>query len=321
MTEPTDPPSAAGLHALAALRLAEANGAGAAAAEARRALARLVPRYHAQVATDPVRLAAWDAALRALVRPGMHALEVGTGCGVLAMLAARAGAMVTACERDPVLAAIAQETVALNRLADAIRVLAKPAEALVIPADLPAPAELLFLDLFADNLFAFSPFEVLRAVRPLLAPGAAIVPARVALVGALADWPGWSRRMPGHVAGLDLSPLRALSPPDMGVAAAPLRSDPAALLEVDLAGDLPAGEGDAAHVFESHGGPVNGVLLWLRLDLAPGIRLEADPAERERAFYARARFHPFAAVRETVPGERLPVRLAWRGRRVSAAPA
>jgi protein arginine N-methyltransferase 7 len=317
--------AAAGPHAFAALRLAEAHADAAVARDARRLLVTLVPRYHAQVATDPLRLAAWNAALRSAVRLGMRALEIGTGCGVLAMLAARAGAQVTACERDPVLAAIAEEAIALNGLASQVSVLAKPAESLSIPGDLDAPAELLFLDVFADNLFAFRPFALLRQVRHLLAADARVIPARVTLVAALAHSASWDRLVPGQVAGLDLTPLRAAAPLDVSIGVAnsevQLRSDAAAMVTAVLPDDLPEDSGDAAATLASHGGPVNGIAVWLRLDLAEGHVLEARPGHQPPGFYARARFHPFAEQHVTAPGEALPIRLTWSGRRLWVAPA
>jgi hypothetical protein len=48
---------------------------------------------------DTVRVEAYRRALDAVVRPGMHVVEIGTGTGVLAVLASKAGARVTAIEQ------------------------------------------------------------------------------------------------------------------------------------------------------------------------------------------------------------------------------
>ena len=46
-------------------------------------------------------ITAYDAALRRAIRPGCRVLEIGTGSGLLAMMAARAGAaQVVTCERN-----------------------------------------------------------------------------------------------------------------------------------------------------------------------------------------------------------------------------
>lgn len=310
----------AGFQALRALRLAQDLGDAALTVEARIALVAVVPGYHAHVATDPVRLAAWEAAFAAVVRPGMRALEIGAGCGILAMLAARAGARVVACERDLAMAAIADQVVALNGLRDRVRIVPKPVADLTAPGDLDAPTDLMFLDLFGDTLFDFQPFRRVREAAPLLAPGAVILPARVSLQGALACLPSLRSLRPNWTAGFDLSPLAAAAPmaETLGPGAADCLRGPAApLVEATLPNDMPADDGEAIRTLVSDGGEVNGVALWLRLDLAEGCILEARPGAQDGRFYAKGRFFPFEEALETQPGDRVTVRLAWKGSRLS----
>lgn len=314
---------AGGLTALDSWRAAQASGNRSDAAAARARLLRHTAGYHTQVSTDPVRLAAWDAALRSQIKPGMLALEIGTGCGILAMLAARAGATVIACESDPVLAAIGMETVARNGLADRITILSKRLEDLRISEDLPRPADLLFGDVFANDLLGFDPFAIFHAASPLVAANAIRLPSRAGLVGALGQVQEWERLMPGHVAGFDLSPLRAIAPvwdrlDDYGGEAA-LRGEPVRLVDTDLNGALPDRKGSAVHLLPSRGGPINGLALWLRLELAPGIVLEAKPGSNPDGSYAQAGFIPLDAELETVPGQEVAVELTWAGRKLSAA--
>ena len=78
--------------------------------------------YHGKLLADPERMAAYDRAIRALVRPGDVVLDVGCGTGVLAMLAAKAGAAhVHAVESMPV-AKLARQLVARNGLAGTVTV-------------------------------------------------------------------------------------------------------------------------------------------------------------------------------------------------------
>jgi len=288
---------------------------------ARRALSAVVPNYHVQISTDALRIAAWQASLKDLLRPGMLALEIGAGSGILTMLAAQTGAEVVACENDPVLAAIAEEVVRHNGLAERIRIVGKPVEELRLGEDLPRPADLLLLDLFGNRLFDFEPFEIIRFASQLLRPGAAVVPMRASLVAALADFQRWHRIVPGEVAGFDLGPLldltsmrRSLDPADPDLT---LRSAAVTMVSADLPGDMPAPSGEVEHMLVSDGGRVNGVALWLRLELAPGQVLEARPGLAPFGFYASVNFYAFADPHDTTPGELCTTRLGWKGKEIS----
>jgi SAM-dependent methyltransferase len=77
----------------------------------------------AQCMSDQARSEAFDRALKELIRPGMTVLDVGTGSGLLAMMAARAGASkVLAVELDPLVADAAKRNIEENRLQEKISV-------------------------------------------------------------------------------------------------------------------------------------------------------------------------------------------------------
>jgi protein arginine N-methyltransferase 7 len=269
-----------------------------------------------QISTDATRIAAWAAALADLVQPGMLALEVGAGSGILAMLAARAGADVVSCENDDVLAAIAEEIVRHNGLAEQIRIVSKSVADLRVPDDLSRPADLLLLDLFGDSLFNFKPFDAIRIARRLLRPGAVIVPMRVSLIAALADFRRWGRVVPGQVAGFDLGPLVNLASLRHSLDATDpdllLRSTAEPIVSAVPPDDMPAPSGQSDRILVSNGGPVNGVAIWLRLELAPGHVLEARPGLAPAGFYARPSFFAFKDQLETTPGQRHSIGVVWK---------
>jgi len=315
---------AAGMIALRAWRQAREFGEGNGDETIRHALSAVTPRYHTQISTDPERIAAWEAALGDVLRPGMLALEIGAGSGILAMLAARAGADVVSCEKDPVLAAIAEETIRLNGLSRRVRIIGKSSDVLRIPEDLPRAADVLLLDVFSDKLFNFNPFGIIRSASRLLRPGAIAVPARVSLEGALANFRRWSRIVPGRVSNFDLGILGDLSSMrinlDPGDPDLSLQSPAMPMLSAALPDCLPEPRGELEQLLVSSGGPVNGVALWLRLELAPGHVLEAKPGLAPRGFYAKPNFFAFPETLDTLPGQRCSIRLRWEGKSISIGP-
>ena len=148
-----------------------------------------VADWYFPMVLDDRRHAAIDEALRRAVQPGSRVLDIGTGTGLLAMMAARAGAaQVITCESDPVVADVAKEVVALNGLSDRIRVIAKSSEDLELGVDIAEAADVLIWDTLGSNLIGAGAFSVLEgAVRRLLRPGGAVLPARGAVRIALPE--------------------------------------------------------------------------------------------------------------------------------------
>lgn len=76
--------------------------------------------YHASLLSDPVRVDAYDRAIRALVRPGDVVLDMGSGTGLLAMLAARCGAARVHAVESASVVRVCRALVRANGLGDVI---------------------------------------------------------------------------------------------------------------------------------------------------------------------------------------------------------
>jgi len=179
------------------------------------ALCALVPPWHAAMLNDGVRAAAYDSAIRRAVRPGMHVLDIGTGTGLLAMMAARAGAArVTACESVGPLAGMAQEIIQNKGLEDKIKVVNKSCEALDAGADLGGRADLLVAEIVDAGLLSERVLAAFADARArLLAPGAPIIPRGATVYAVPVESEAlYAARRVGRVAGFDLSAFNALAP-------------------------------------------------------------------------------------------------------------
>lgn len=284
---------------------------------ARRLLHSLAPRYHVRMMNDPGRNTAWDAALRRAIGPDTRAFEIGTGAGMLALMAARAGARkVTTCESDPLMARLARAIVAHNGYADRVDVIAKTSEDLALGAGMDAPADLLFCDIFGDTLFDFSPLvAVADARRRLCTPDVRIVPAACGIRVALAHRERYA--LEGRIeaaAGFDLTPFAHFAPARIVTAVdAPdlqLLSEPAELFRYDLAGpELPReGRGEVT-LTPAADALVTGIVHWLRLELDAETVLEARP-EPGAASFASPMFWPLPEPIQVRRGEPVLVRAA-----------
>lgn len=141
-----------------------------------------VALWHFPMMNDSVRNDAYDRALgSALQGKKGTVLDIGTGSGLLALMAARHGAsQVVTCETVPIIAKMATRIIAQNGYADRIRVVKGYSTKLQIGADIPERFDVLVTEIFDDGLLGEEAFKAIKhAKEHLLKPGAQIIPGRV----------------------------------------------------------------------------------------------------------------------------------------------
>jgi len=278
----------------------------------RRLLASMLPGYHVPMMNDARRNLAWDKALRRAIRPGMLVFEIGTGAGMLALMAARAGAAkVVTCETNPVAAELARELAARNGYADRIDVITGPSQKVTIGKDLERRADLLFCDIFADDLLGFDPLSAIGDARErLLAPDAAAVPRAASLCVALASWQDYSRSGKlDSACGFDVSPLAdfvsaALLQP-IDTPGIELLSERETLFRFDFSDvRFPASERHVVGCRALEAGKVDAIARWIRLELDADTILEARPETGTR-FFSSPTLTPLGASIMVEAGEEI----------------
>ncbi len=257
-------------------------GRGEAGITATEILSDGVFSWHFVIPRDRARNDAYEQALLRAITPGCRVLEIGTGTGLLAMMAARAGATVVTCEADPAIASAARDVIAANGYADRVKVVNKHSTALDVEADLGGLADILVSEIVSNDLLSEGVLAAHEdAVARLLAPDGVVIPPRGTIRVALArDLRDRAPRL-GEVSGFDLSAFNRLAAPNemtrVGMDQVALCSDAVDLFSFDFASAQPRKPERRELDLPSLGGRVDGIVQWIALEMDAVGRYENRP--------------------------------------------
>jgi type III protein arginine methyltransferase len=279
---------------------------------ARGVLSQNVPTWHFSIVRDELRNSAFDQALRRAVRPGMRVLDIGSGTGLLAMMAVRAGAReVISCEMNPSVAQAAQKIITANGYADQIRIIGKHSVALDIEADLGGPVDVLVSEIINLNLIGEHVLPVMEEAHRFLKSGGRIIPAQGSVRVALADYSDAARMRMATVEGFDLSHFNQLAPPafkvhldDRGIT---LLSEPADLFTFDFASGGPFPDDRSARSLIAQRDGATGIAQWIHLTMDEVGEYENHPATHAATSNWSVFFHPFMDGMHCGAGDRIKV--------------
>lgn len=268
--------------ALAEQVRAMTGGRGEAGITASEILSDGVFSWHFLIPRDRARNDAYEQALLRAIRPGCRVLEIGTGTGLLAMMAARAGAIVVTCEADPAIASAARDVVAANGYADRVTVVDKHSTDLDPARDMGGLADILVSEIVSNDLLSEGVLAAHEdAVARLLAPDGVVIPPRGTIRVALArDLRDRSPRL-GEASGFDLSAFNRLAAPNemirVGMDQVALCSEPIDLFSFDFATADPRAPERREFDITSQGGRVDGIVQWIALEMDAVGRYENRP--------------------------------------------
>lgn len=231
---------------------------------------------HHRMLADRVRLEAYALALREVVQPGMAVLDAGTGSGVLAVMAAFAGARcVYAVDRSDFLD-IAASVVAENGVQDRVRLVAGD----FARVELPEKVDVVVTETFgAMALTEGSAPDLHACCARNLAPGGRVVPDRVDLHLGLSDSEALVHESTGPFApafGVSFEPLRRAAFGRAGTHQVDgLAAEGACFCRLPYPGGGTFAEGNVR--FPAFQGTLRGFVGWFDLHLSDGVTLSTGP--------------------------------------------
>jgi predicted RNA methylase len=285
---------------------------------------RTIPRWHFAMLNDSDRNDAFELALSRRVHPGSHVLDIGSGTGLLAMMAVRAGAgRVTTCEANPLLAEIARHVIAAHGMSDVIAVVSALSTELEIGRNLSAPADLIVSEIVDCGLIGEGLLPTIRHARAhLLAPGGALLPESARLMACLVESEaiaqlnrvttaaGYDVRLLNRFATAGHFPVRLNTWPHR------LLSEPLELLQFDLEDDSLQDGRRIVELVAAEAGTVHGLIAWFELDLGAGVVVRNSP--QEVSTHWMQAFLPWPEPVSVTHDESLSIELRWHEQRLSA---
>jgi len=285
------------------------------------------PEVHISMLNDRVRTETFIRAIEAVVRPGDVVVDIGTGTGVLAVAAARAGARhVYAIEATEVGRA-AQEVFAANGFADRITLLPGWSS----QVELPERANVLIAEIIGNDPVEEGVMETFADARTrFLTPDARIIPHRVQVLGIpividekitprftfTADtartWKEWYATDFDSLVTSAINRSVVLRSQPYGVRDWPQLCSPVVLADLDLSGTKHPLVNESTEFTIETGGLLGGLLVYFDLDVAPGERISTSPAVAGETCSWATKIWISDVQRAVEPGNRFKVAYKYR---------
>jgi hypothetical protein len=284
------------------------------------------PGIHVQMLHDVERVLAYLRAIEELVRPDDVVVDLGTGTGILAVAAARAGARHVYAIEESTIGDTAEEVFAANGLADRITLVRGHST----HVELPERGTLLVSETLGNDPLdeGFLPF-VADARRRLLVPGARVIPAALDVLVQLVEAPLGGTLSEAVVAewartyGVDLHPfferhrgaLVRFSHDPHTLATLARCSEPVLVEHLRFDAEVEPSKASIAGLRATRSAEHAGVAVGYDAHLSPGVRLSVGPHAPPGPRPVHWTYPIFARVEPmpVEPGTPVPVRLT-RGR-------
>ncbi|MEO8591931.1 MAG: 50S ribosomal protein L11 methyltransferase [Candidatus Solibacter sp.] len=280
------------------------------------------PAAHVAMLNDQARTAGFLAAIAETVQPGDVVVDVGTGTGVLAIAAARAGARRVYAIEASSIGQVAELMFEANGVADRITLLAGRST----HVDLPEKADVLISETIGNEPLSEQVLETFLDARiRYLKPGARFIPEGLQIFGVLAEIPaaGLSPHTftPLTAAnwrtayGMDFSPLAAVAA-SPGQSFLAQRSEarqwrqlsgPIPLVDLDLRCHASAAVVSTVAASATSQGVANGLMMFFDLRVNSSVSLSTGPGSASEDSHWLNQVEILPAPLRVQPGDRIEV--------------
>ncbi len=174
---------------------------------------KLVGSWHFDMMNDTERNEAFLNAINNIVTPTKTVLDIGTGSGLLSMMAARAGAKhVYSCEKELPIRLAAEQIIQTNGFSEKITIIDQWSTNISIPDDIPEKVDVIVGEILGSGLLEEEAIHYFQdAKKHLLKPGGIIIPRSATMFCSLFESEEISKHaVVNTVCGFDLSQFNSL---------------------------------------------------------------------------------------------------------------
>jgi len=249
-------------------------------------LSQMIPTWHLPMMNEWDRNNAYYLGMQSAITPEKSVLEIGTGSGLLSMMAAKLGARnVVTCEAISLIAATAQKIIEQNKYQDRIRVLPRTSFDIEVGKDLPEKADILIHEIFSSELISEHVLPAIEdAKRRLLKPDARILPAAASIMIALVGGDEIGKYVYVKDSfGFDLQNFNAITPRKLPLYVddlnAKIMSDDIEAFRFDFMNEssFPP-QSKTLGVISKDEGLCYGVMQWIRMEFDGKVAFENHPS-------------------------------------------
>jgi tetratricopeptide (TPR) repeat protein len=287
-----------------------------------RLLTRFVPPWHLKMLADHERNDAFEKAIQRAIKPDSVVLDIGTGSGLLSMMAAKYGAkQIYTCEASSHIAEVAQKIIEKNGFKEKVSVFNLKSTQLT-QKELTEKPNLIIAEIFDAGLIGEMAIPSFRhALKELCAENCQVIPAKAQVMGRLLHLPSSASVNPmKSISGFDLSPFDQFRVPkeyiseDLKLSYHKFLSDEFNMIDFDfmnLGDPIPENsfKSKSLRIEASDSGVLHGVAFWFNLSLNEETELSSRP-DRLNNHWGQALFF-FEQHREVKKGEAIELNMRF----------